>query len=222
MAKYRILVVDDETDICAILKYNLEKAGYEVDTAQSSEEVLETGVDGYDLILLDVMMGEISGFELAERLRSAPATKSLPIIFITAKDTEDDTVTGLDIGADDYIPKPFSVREVLSRVQAVLRRSGKASNVMTFKGLTLDENSKTIKVDGQEVALTKTEFETLALLMSHQGRVFSRDEILRAVWPDDTIVIERTVDVTITRLRKKIGPYGSSIITRHGYGYAFE
>lgn len=217
----RILIVDDEADICAILKYNLDKAGYLTDTAYSAEEALKLGVEGYDLLLLDIMMGEMSGIDLARTLRSRNV--GVPIIFISAKDTVKDRIEGLDIGADDYIPKPFSMAEVLSRVKAVLRRSSRRQvHKLEFKGLVLDTVSKTVSSDGKAVQLTKTEFETLSLLLGHPGKVFSREEILQSVWPGDVIVIERTVDVTINRLRHKIGPYGANIATRHGYGYSFD
>ena len=218
--KYRILVVDDEPDICEILSFNLVKAGYAVGTACSAEEALECQPASFDMILLDVMMGRISGFRLASMLKADPATSTLPIIFLTAKDTEDDTVTGLEIGADDYITKPFSIREVLARIQAVLRRYDKIpEGVLSFKGLMMDPGKKTVTVDGQTVDLTRIEFEILHLLLSDVGKVFSRQELIDSVWPGDDRVLDRTVDVNITRLRKKLAPYSSCIHTRSGYGY---
>ena len=219
-AKYRILVVDDEPDICEILSFNLVKEGYAVGTASSAEEALECQPASYDLILLDVMMGRISGFDLASRLKTDPATSAIPIIFLTAKDTEDDTVTGLEIGADDYITKPFSIREVLARIQAVLRRYDKTpEGLLSFKGLVMDPGKKTVTVDGQTVDLTRIEFEILQLLLSDVGKVFSRQELIDTVWPGDIRVLDRTVDVNITRLRKKLVPYSTCIHTRSGYGY---
>lgn len=221
----KILVVDDEADICNILKFNLDKAGYETDTALSAEDALMRGIIGYDLVLLDVMMEGISGFQMAQMMKKNPESAKIPIIFITAKDTEEDTLKGFDLGADDYIAKPFSVREVVSRVNAVLRRVGSASSDsarLSYKTLTLDMNGKKALVDGNDTELTKTEFEILRILVSDIGHVFTRDEILGKVWPDDVVVLGRTVDVNITRLRKKLGKYGNNISTRHGYGYCFE
>lgn len=221
----KILVVDDEADICNILKFNLDKAGYETATALSAEDALMRGIIGYDLVLLDVMMEGISGFQMAQMMKKNPESAKIPIIFITAKDTEEDTLKGFDLGADDYIAKPFSVREVVSRVNAVLRRVGSASSdpsKLSYKTLTLDMNGKKAIVDGNDAELTKTEFEVLRILVSDIGHVFTRDEILGKVWPDDVVVLGRTVDVNITRLRKKLGKYGNNISTRHGYGYCFE
>lgn len=225
--KKRILVVDDEPDICNILKFNLDNAGYETDTAHSAEEALAKGVNNYDLLLLDVMMDGLSGFQMAGMLKKNPDTSQIPIIFVTAKDTEDDTVHGLGLGADDYISKPFSIREVISRVKAVLRRSGgnKVSveeNSFSYETLVMDLGRKVVTIDGNPVELTKTEFEILHLLLGNPSHVFSREEILTKVWPDEVIVLGRTVDVNITRLRKKLGKYGVCIVTRHGYGYCFE
>lgn len=221
----KILVVDDEADICNILKFNLDKAGYETATALSAEDALMRGIIGYDLVLLDVMMEGISGFQMAQMMKKNPESAKIPIIFITAKDTEEDTLKGFELGADDYIAKPFSVREVVSRVNAVLRRVGSASSDpsrLSYKTLTLDMNGKKAIVDGNDAELTKTEFEILRILVSDIGHVFTRDEILGKVWPDDVVVLGRTVDVNITRLRKKLGKYGNNISTRHGYGYCFE
>lgn len=217
---FRILVVDDEPDICEILSFNLQKEGYAVVTANSAEEALERDPGSFDLILLDVMMGEISGFRLARMLKEDPVTEGIPIIFLTAKDSEDDAVTGLDSGADDYITKPFSIREVKARIQAVLRRYGKvAERMLSFKGLTLDLVKKAVFVDGTPVSLTRIELELLSILLSSPGRVFSRQELIAGVWPKDDFVLDRTVDVNITRLRKKIEPYSSCLRTRSGYGY---
>ena len=231
----RILVVDDEEDLCEILKFNLEMEGYAADTANSAEEALAMNLGSYDLLLLDVMMGEISGFRLANMLKKQPETAAIPIIFITARDTENDTVTGFNLGADDYIAKPFAIREVLARVKAVLRRTTtvatptetienkeKKEEKLTYETLVLDMELKQVTIDGTPVALTKKELEILALLLSHPGHVFSRDEILEKIWEDDVLVLDRTVDVNITRLRKKIGEYGKRIITRQGYGYCFN
>lgn len=227
MNDYRILVVDDEEDLCEILKFNLENEGYEVDTANSAEEALKMDISSYNLLLLDVMMGEISGFKLANILKKDKKTATVPIIFITAKDTENDTVTGFNLGADDYISKPFSLREVIARVKAVLRRTAtveteKAPEQITYQTLVIDITKKKVSIDGEEVALTKKEFEILFLLLQNKGRVFSREDILSRIWSDEVYVLDRTIDVNITRLRKKIGVYGKRIVTRLGYGYCFE
>lgn len=227
MNNYRILVVDDEEDLCEILKFNLEIEGYDVDTANSAEEALKLDLPKYNLLLLDVMMGEISGFKMARMLKKNPETANIPIIFITAKDTENDTITGFNLGADDYISKPFSLREVQARVKAVLRRTGangteEKPQLLQYQGLSINVEKKKVCIDTQEVALTKKEFEILLLLMQNKGRVFSRENILNKVWQDEVYVLDRTIDVNITRLRKKIGAYGKYIVTRLGYGYCFE
>ena len=225
MTKYKILVVDDEESLCEILQFNLEVEGYEVDVAYSAEQALDMHPERYSLILLDVMMGETSGFKMARQLKSRPETAGVPIIFCTARDTEDDTVAGLNIGADDYIAKPFSIREVLARVRSVLRRTASPqteSEVIGYEGLEMDLRRKSCTVDGEEVSLTKKEFEILSLMLTHRGVIFSREEILHRVWSDEVVVLDRTIDVNITRLRRKIGRYGEHIVTRLGYGYGFE
>jgi len=222
----KILVVDDEQDLCEILKFNLETEGYQVDTANSAEEALSRGIAGYQLLLLDVMMGEISGFALARKLKEQPDTASVPIIFLTARDTENDTVTGFNLGADDYISKPFSIRELLVRVRAVLRRtlaeSTETPSVLSYEGLVMNLDNKEVIVDGEKVPFTKTEFEILHLLLSERGRVFSRSQLINKAWPTDVLVSDRTVDVNITRMRKKVGKYSKNIVTRLGFGYYFD
>ena len=230
----RILIVDDEQDICEILQYNLETEGYEVVTANSAEEAFELPLHEFSLILLDVMMGEMSGFQMARRLKDSPATAQIPIIFITALDGEDHLVKGLNIGADDYIAKPLSMKEVKARVRAVLRRTTQASsqqggtstaasdNRIGYEGIVLDLNTKTVTLDGEELICTKLEFELLSFFLRHPGTVYSREDLLKYCWPQNVLVLDRTVDVSITRLRKKIGRYGKQIKTRVGYGYYFE
>ena len=227
MSAIKILAVDDEEDLCEILKFNLEIEGYEVDTAFSAEEALKLDLTQYNLLLLDVMMGEISGFKMASMLRKNEKTANIPIIFLTAKDTENDMLTGFNLGADDYISKPFSIRQVIARVKAVLRRTAesnerKTSDVLTYGTLELDTKRIKASIDGQEIPLTKKEFEILKLLLENRGNVFSREEILSRIWKDEAYVLDRTIDVNITRLRRKIGPYGEHIVTRLGYGYGFE
>lgn len=224
---YRILVVDDEEDLCEILKFNLETEGYKVVTANSAEEALTLDVGSFDLLLLDVMMGGMSGFAMARKLKADDSTANIPIIFLTARDTENDTLTGFNLGADDYISKPFSIREVLVRIRAVLRRSDdvqgqKPHAVIRYQGLELNLNKKTVSIDGTDVPFTKTEFELLKLLLEERGRVFSRQELIDRVWPKDVLVLDRTVDVNITRLRKKIGRFAKCIVTRLGFGYYFD
>ena len=222
--KQQILVIDDECDLCEILRFNLTAAGFEVHTANSGEEALTKDLSSYDLLLLDVMMPGMSGFELAARLKQDVSTADIPIIFLTALNDEKDTLHGFDLGADDYIAKPFSVREMVARVKAVLgRTSANPSSVreLCHEGLVMDLAKMTVTVDGVPALLTKTEFEILKLFLGNKGRVFSRQELLDKVWPRDVVVIDRTVDVNITRMRKKIGRYSSCIVTRHGFGYLF-
>ena len=221
MEKKRLLVVDDEQDLCEILQFNLTSAGYMTDVAYSAEEAISKGIGHYDLLVLDVMMPGLSGFELAEQLKADDQTAHIPIIFITAKDTEDDTLQGFGLGADDYVTKPFSVREVVARVNAVLKRNQLNAKLLRYDGLVVDQNSKIVTIDHHVVELTRIEFDLLALLLSHRGQVFTRLELLDRVWPDDVIVTERTVDVNITRLRKKLGDYAACILTRQGFGYFF-
>ncbi len=220
----RILVVDDEPDLCEILQYNLEAEGYEVDTALSAEEALRGGDSAaYDLLLPDVMMGGMSGFELARTLRGREETADTPIIFITALGGEDDTVRGLNLGADDYMTKPLSMREVKARVKAVLRRAGQhGGSLITCGALALATADKTATLHGERLPLTRLEFELLSLFLRHPGRLFTRDTLLGRCWPEGTVVSDRTVDVNIARLRKKLGEYGNCIKARHGYGYTFE
>jgi len=228
MNPYRILVVDDEEDLCEILQFNLETEGYEVDVAYSAEEALKKDISHYNLLLLDVMMGEMSGFKMARLLNENPKTAAIPVIFLTAKDSETDRLTGFNIGADDYISKPFSIREVVARVKAVIRRvDTKKTEVapvqkLQYENLEMEIGNKKVLLEGAEIPFTKKEFEILKLFLENKNRVFSRDEMLTRVWSDEVIVLDRTIDVNITRLRKKIGPYGKNIVTRLGYGYCFE
>ncbi len=221
MEQKKILIVDDEQDLCEILQFNLTSAGYLATVAYSAEEAINMDVRQFDLIMLDVMMPGISGFELAQRLKDDATTAHIPIIFLTAKDTEDDTLQGFGLGADDYVTKPFSIREVVARVNAVLKRNRPYAKQLQYDELQVDIVNKTAKIGELAVEFTRTEFDLLTLLLSHRGQVFSRQELLDNVWPDDVIVTERTVDVNITRLRKKLGSYASCILTRQGFGYYF-
>lgn len=223
--KGRILVVDDEKDICDILQFNLENEGYIVDVAHSGEDALEMITDIHEVIILDVMMGGISGFKVAEKLRKSG--NFVPIIFLTAKNTENDMLTGFSLGGDDYIAKPFSVKEVLVRVKALLKRSAltkmtPAEPIPTdwsYKGLNIDLQGNRVTIDGNEVSLTKKEFEILSLLARTSPNLLTRTEILNSVWGENEFVLDRTVDVHITRLRKKLGDYAGIIVNRSGFGY---
>ena len=229
MEQKRILVVDDERDLCDILLFNLHAAGYQAEAAYSAEEALrrmeewENGRMKADLLLLDVMMQGMSGFELAKLLKEDAQTRHIPIIFLTAKDTEDDTLQGFSLGADDYVTKPFSIREVMARVKAVLgRTAGPKSTGLTFEALTMNTDSKTVTIDAVPIALTRTEYDLLRLFLEHRGQTFTRQQLLDKVWPQDVIVTERTVDVNITRLRKKLQRYAACLVSRTGFGYSFE
>ena len=236
MNKYRILVVDDEESLCEILKFNLEKEGYIVTTVLSAEEALALNLLDYDLMILDIMMGELSGFGLARILRKRPETAETPIIFCTALDSEADKIKGLDIGADDYISKPFSLAEVMARVRSVLRRSKRPlaneapveeeqkddDSSIRFETLVVNNRDKSCYIDNEEIQLTRKEFDILVLLLSNRGTILSREQIMKRVWSEEVVVLDRTIDVNITRLRKKLGIYGNHIITRTGYGYGFK
>ena len=231
MASERILIVDDEETLCEVLKINLENEGYDVDIAFSAEQALTLDLQQYSLILLDIMMGEISGIKMAKMMKANVATADIPIIFCTARDSEDDMIMGLNIGADDYIMKPYTIRNVIARVKSVLRRTSnlKSNNiapeppkVLQREGLQLDLEFKRCIVDGVEVKLVKKEFELLVYLVTNRGKILSREQILSHVWSDEVVVLNRTIDVNITRVRSKIGKYGSYIVTRSGFGYGFH
>ena len=245
MAKQRILIVDDEEDICMILSYSLQKAGYDTLVAHSAEEALELlqspiahTPSPIDLILLDIMMGEMSGLEMAEKLNQEPGTKSQdrsvpPIIFLTALSDEDTVLKGFKLGADDYISKPFRIAEVLARVAAVLRRTAEqgtrnqeqgpiSNDCIVFEGIVVNKADMSLKVDGEAVVMTRKEIELLCYLLTHRGQILSREHLLKNVWDSNGFVLERTVDVHITHLRKKLGQYGKRIVTKSGYGYMFS
>ena len=243
MAKQRILIVDDEEDICMILSYSLQKAGYEVLVAHSAEEALanyELRIKNYevDLILLDIMMGEMSGLEMAEKLKSENGNVKgenhlPPIIFLTALSDEDTVLKGFKLGADDYISKPFRIAEVLARVAAVLRRTAEqgaknqeqrpiSNDCIVFEGIVVNKADMSLKVDGEAVVMTRKEIELLCYLLTHRGQILSREHLLQNVWDSNGFVLERTVDVHITHLRKKLGQYGKRIVTKSGYGYMFS
>ena len=220
----KILIVDDERDLCEILQFNLESEGFYTDVAYSGEDALNKPLEKFDLILLDVMMGGISGFKTANIIRKEKKL-AIPVIFLTAKGEENDILTGFNVGADDYISKPFSIKEVIARIKAILRREGKTENEnrhIVFNELQINQNKKEVTVEGEIVNLTRKEYEILILLLNNIDRYISRDEILQLIWDDDVIVTERNVDVNIARLRKKIGNYGSNIKGKTGYGYCFK
>jgi DNA-binding response OmpR family regulator len=221
---YKILVVDDEKDLCEILQFNLASEGFDIEVAYSGEEALTKPIEDFDLLLLDVMMGGMSGFKLADKIRKE-LELSVPIIFLTARETENDMLTGFNVGADDYLSKPFSIKELVARIKAVLRRGKNVetkSKVITIDNMELDLNRKSLNIDNAPVLLTRKEFEILTMLVSNPGKYLSRQQILDRIWSDDVIVTERNVDVNIARLRKKIGSYGNLIKGRSGYGYCFE
>lgn len=220
---YKILIVDDEPDLREILQCNLENAGYEVDTAESAEEALHLLSPEHNLILLDVMLGGMSGFRMAERLRKELKNQT-PIIFLTAKDTENDMLTGFSAGGDDYISKPFSLHEVLARIKAILRRTQvtPAQTEVKVGEVVVDYVKKVVRIHGEDVRLSPKEFGILSMLVKQPGRVFSREEILAEVWHGDSYVLDRTVDVHIARVRRKLGDYGSHLTNRQGYGYCYE
>lgn len=231
--RIRILVVDDEESYCEILKYNLEKEGFDVDTADSAETALGYDLSLYQLMIVDIMMEKLSGFDFAKRVRNDPAVENVPIIFCSALNGEDETVMGLNIGADDYITKPFTIGEVIARVRAVLRRSRAPQQVVynvpktvyepdiTFKTMRINRNEKVCYINGEEVPLSRKEFDLLLFFLTHRERIHSRDEIMNQVW-GNVEVTNRAIDTNITRLRKKIAPYGENIVTRLGFGYGFK
>lgn len=224
MDKNSLVIVDDEPDLREILSFNFRAEGYEVLSAASAEEALTLDLSRCDLMLLDVMMDGMSGFALAERLKADPATAQLPIVFLSARNAENDTITGLTIGADDYIAKPFSLREVMLRVQAVLRRSRSVADRVAPQpatGISLDDERKMLMLDGVQVEFSRTEYELFRTLYLHQNKVLSRQDLIQAAWPDDVVVLDRTVDVNITRIRHKLGPYGKNLVTRKGFGYVY-
>ena len=233
----RILVIDDEEAVTEILKFNLEKEGYDVDCAYSAEEALDMDLGLYQLFMVDIMMDQLSGYDFAKRVRNVTETEQTPILFCSALTDEDAVVKGLNIGADDYVTKPFVIGEVLARVRAILRRTGAqfkrtaaaieaAQGIyetdITFKGLRIDRNDKECYLDNEPVTLTRTEFDILLFFLTHRNRIYSREEIIRNVWGDEVVVSQRTIDTNITRLRKKLGDYDKYIITRQGFGYGFK
>jgi len=221
----KILIVDDEEDLCEILQYNLDNEGFITGVAHSAEEALTMPVHEFDILLLDVMMGPISGFKLADKLKKEQ-NNPIPIIFLTAKDTENDLLTGFSLGADDYISKPFSINELTARIKAVLKRSGtgkvKITQPVRFGDIELDTVRKRVVVGDEKIELTRKEFEILKLLIENHGKIYSREDILNIVWEKDVIVTNRTVDVNMTRLRNKLGKHGASLKNKTGYGYYFE
>lgn len=222
----KILIVDDDSRIAEILEFNLRNEGFEIETALSAEEALKKTLDSFHLILLDVMMGGMSGYKMAEQIRKDKI--NVPIIFLTAKDTENDMLTGFSVGGDDYISKPFSIKEVIARVKAVLKRTDKQNistvkeDKLSYNNFVIDLKLKELFINEEKIILTKTEFELLSLLAKHPDRMFSRENIIRKLWQDTPYITERTVDVHLTRLRKKLGVYASVISNRTGYGYRFN
>lgn len=226
MTPYHILIVDDEEDLCEVLRFNLLNEGYQVDVAYSAEEAMSRDVEDYDLLLLDVMLGDISGFKMAHMIRSNPITATTPIIFLSARDSENDRLTGFNLGAEDYITKPFYLRELLARIHAVVSRINKkltaAIKMISYDRLNMNLTNKQVFIESDEIKFTKKEFEILKLFLENQNRLFTREELLARVWPEEAFVLNRTIDVNITRIRKKIGVYERNIVTKLGLGYCFE
>lgn len=223
MKDLKILVVDDEEDLCEILQFNLKQEGFDVDVAYSAEQALKLDLHTYDFFLLDIMMGEISGLDLAKTIRRNPDLEAKPILFITAKTSEADKLIGFNSGADDYVSKPFSVKEIIARINVICKRVFSDSKKdFEFDKFKMISDSKKVSIDGKDIGLTKTEYEILRLLISHQGRIYSRDEIMSIIWANDSFIGDRTVDVNVRRIRKKIGEYHNLIKTKSGYGYYFE
>lgn len=233
----RILVIDDEESVCEILKYNLEKEGYEVDAAYSAEEALEMDLSVYDLFMVDIMMDQLSGYDFAREIRKQPETELTPVLFCSALTDEDAVVKGLNIGADDYVTKPFVIGEVLARIRAILRRSNYTASAhqaparntssiyepdIVFETLRIDRNDKECYIGDEQLSLTRTEFDILLFLLTHPNRIYSRGELIKEIWPGETVVSKRTIDTNITRLRKKLGNYDKNIVTRAGFGYGFK
>jgi DNA-binding response OmpR family regulator len=222
-SKKKILIVDDEKDLCEILEFNLESEGFDIDIAHSGEDALKKPLEEFDLILLDVMMGGISGFKVANVIRKEKKLE-VPIIFLTAKTEENDILTGFNVGGDDYISKPFSIKEIIARIKAILKRGSKTTkenNLMVYGELKINPEKKEILIEGVPVNLTRKEYEILVLLMKNMGKYISREEILKNIWNYDVIVTDRNVDVNIARLRRKIGQYSDNIKGKSGYGYSF-
>jgi len=226
MSKCRVLVVDDEEDLCEVIRYALEAEGYSVDVVYSAEEALKKNITEYNLLLLDVMMGEISGFRMAHMIRNNPKIANTPIVFISAKDTENDRLTAFNLGADDYITKPFSIREMLARVKAIIGRFDSKMKIglqiLSYDKLIINLEKKQVLLEEREIRFTKKEFEILKLFLENRNRLFTREELLKRVWSDEAFVLSRTIDVNITRIRRKIGRYEKNIVTKLGLGYCFE
>lgn len=228
--KKKIFVIDDERDILDILKINLTSEGYDVRIFTSAETALnQLTSDMPDLIILDIMMPGMDGYEFCKKIRSQDRVSHVPIIFLSAKTEEFDKVLGLELGGDDYISKPFSVKELKSRVKAVLRRTSTTphseavtSNIIKYKGVEINTDNYTLKIDGTPVELTKTEFGILEIFLKHPGKIFTRDNIIDSIRGHDVYVVDRTIDVHIMNLRKKLGPYKNIIRTLSGVGYGFN
>ena len=224
--RLRILLCEDDENLGMLLREYLQAKGYNADLFPDGEAGYKAFLKGkYDLCVFDVMMPKKDGFTLAQEVRTV--NSEVPIIFLTAKSLKEDILEGFKIGADDYISKPFSLREVMVRIRAVLRRTSEtpdteAHQMIRYQGLEMNLDKKTVTVDGEDVPFTKTEFELLKLLLEERGRVFSRQELIDKVWPKDVLVLDRTVDVNITRMRKKIGRFSKCIVTRLGFGYYFD
>lgn len=219
-----ILIIDNDKALCEALSFSLKKEGFFVDVSHSAEEALKLSLTDYALLISETILPGMSGVDLIHKLKSDFETSHIPVILCSTKDSDDDIADGLNFGADDYITKPFPMRVALARVKAVIRRTSENTSRrnITFENLELDLDSKVCTLAGRAIKMPRKEFEILALLITHRGRIFTREEILTRIWPNQVVVLDRVVDVNITRLRSKIGHYGRHIITRSGYGYGFE
>ena len=224
----KIYVVDDEKDIREILKVNLQKNGYDVNTFASAEEVLkQLAIAKPDLFILDIMMNGMDGLDLCKHIRASRELTTIPILFISAKSAELDKVLGLELGADDYLTKPFSIHELIARVKAIMRRSQtkqelSPKEILTYNAISLYPDKFQVTIDNQNIDLTKTEFLILKLFMQYPGKIFTRDNIIDSIRGDNVYVIDRTIDVHIMNLRKKLGTYKDAIKTYSGVGYGLK
>lgn len=226
MNRYRILVVDTEEELCEVIRFTLETEGYSVDVVYSAEEALQKTISDYNLLLVDIILGEMSGYRMVHNIRNNPKTATTPVIFISAKDNENDRLTAFNVGADDYITKPFSLREMLARIKVIISRFELKKmitvQILSYDKLKVNLAKKQVLLEEKEIQFTKKEFEILKLLLENKNRLFTREELLKCVWPDEAFVLSRTIDVNITRIRKKIGTYEKNIVTKLGLGYCFE
>ncbi|MEI6753407.1 MAG: response regulator transcription factor [Paludibacter sp.] len=226
MNKYSILIIDPDKDFCGYLQSNLKSEGYHVETCQSAKDILDLKLDQYDLVILETQLKDVSGFKVVHELRNNHDTASLPIFFMSSKPGENEMMTAFSVGADDFLTKPFYIRELVARIKVILRRSEEQKNLnvemLTYNQLKLNLSKMQVKVDEKTVPFTRKEFEIMKLFLENKNRIFSREDLLRLIWTEEAFVLGRTIDVNITRIRHKIGNYGNHIVTKIGKGYSFE